>query len=679
MFCLLVGIHVAAAHRLSLPMSVERWDFTKDWRPILDEAATFALDNFDAPAQAWELGALHEGDCMVASTVRYEVEIGFGAEGETTASASFYDPKVRWSPLAGVATHTDLWHDAVQGLGPKSDRPQLLQLPDGEASGSGHRRDAFGVTAQAHPLSPKMVQSTMEVALPEGIRMWTDEKALSLHGTGWRELAEAGSGSEIRSVLVRRAAMGDLRATGVESIELREPVPFTDNGQLDFSNLEALDVEVSGERVEVVSAEALPVRREGPHASIGVGNEQLDEAWWDSMHGADSSDPRIQAVQQIVDAAAKETGQHPSSLRKASARPVVLLSLAFDASAEEPRLADQSVRNIKKKMTDMGIKVEGAGPEKVDLVSRALEQGVPPGGNIVSHRVEAVIEGNPAEIRRHGDSPYRVVSIATMDTEVHEEKKAALAAAEASQVPQWWKKSLPTKDAAVVPAQRADWAVPPKASLLQRTSRDVLERVAKSFVEDPTQLSAVQAAAILVTTALIGATALIGGLELYGRRPNIREPPSAEQVPSPPDPTAAAAAPEPEAGSRVQFKGTVRVRRFVEDDAELESRRIYWRALSARNAAQRKRHQLASLNTRLADLDRAMDDDDDSLRLSSWLAGVGAESLAPAFESEGFLTVGDLLRAGVCRNDLIEMGADEWLSDRIMNALMRESRERAIG
>ena len=119
-------------------------------------------------------------------------------------------------------------------------------------------------------------------------------------------------------------------------------------------------MEVSGERVEVVSAEALPVRREGPHASIGVGNEQLDEAWWDSMHGADSSDPRIQAVQQIVDAAAKETGQHPSSLRKASARPVVLLSLAFDASAEEPRLADQSVRNIKKKMTDMGIKVEGA-------------------------------------------------------------------------------------------------------------------------------------------------------------------------------------------------------------------------------------------------------------------------------------------------------------------------------
>ncbi len=60
--------------------------------------------------------------------------------------------------------------------------------------------------------------------------MWTDEKALSLHGTGWRELADAGSGSEIRSVLVRRAAMGDLRATGVESIELREPVPFTDNG-----------------------------------------------------------------------------------------------------------------------------------------------------------------------------------------------------------------------------------------------------------------------------------------------------------------------------------------------------------------------------------------------------------------------------------------------------------------
>ena len=51
---LVAGLHVAAAHRLSLPMSVERWDFTKDWRPILDEAATFALDNFDAPAQAWE-------------------------------------------------------------------------------------------------------------------------------------------------------------------------------------------------------------------------------------------------------------------------------------------------------------------------------------------------------------------------------------------------------------------------------------------------------------------------------------------------------------------------------------------------------------------------------------------------------------------------------------------------
>ena len=28
---------------------------------------------------------------------------------------------------------------------------------------------------------------------------------------------------------------------------------------------------------------------------------------------------------------------------------------------------------------------------------------------------------------------------------------------------------------------------------------------------------------------------------------------------------------------------------------------------------------------------------------------------------------------------MMEMGADEWLSDRIMNALMRESRERAIG
>ena len=113
------------------------------------------------------------------------------------------------------------------------------------------------------------------------------------------------------------------------------------------------------------------------------------------------------------------------------------------------------------------------------------------------------------------------------------------------------------------------------------------------------------------------------------------------------------------------------MRRFIEDAEELHDRRKHWRALSARNAANRRASKLGALTERIDTLDRALSGDD--LALEVWLAGLDLEVLLPKFLSEGFTSVSDLLRTNVGNEDLEMMGiADAELRARLLAALNRE-------
>ena len=688
----MVGSTGLASGSSLLPVGVERWDFTREWVPILEDAARFSLQSGALPHGRMDVAKLHPADCRVASTVRYDVDVGLG-EAAGDVSASFYDPPIQWSPLAGVATHGDsLWRDAVSSVGPASSRPQLLQLPDGEAAHG--RRLAAATTAAAAaaapqhaPLAPADVPSTLDVAVPSGVRLWNEDLELRLRspgsGSDWRELADAKTGDEVRSVLVRSLhAQPALRAKGVESIALREPVPITD-GQLAVGDAVPLHIDLVGEEIQVESAvDSLPVGAPKLHTTS-------DRAWWELVAAPEAAwaDPRVQAVQSIIDAAEKSTGIKASSLNKVSARPVMMLSLAFDAHAEEPMLRDLPVREIKKAMSERGISFETIGPEKADLVMAARAGGLSAGGGTVRHRVEAVVEGNPGEISR-GEPGFTVISIATRDSRetvnTDEDHVAALHGGEAEKVPHWWKPSSPTKDAAA--ALPADWS-PHRTSALQRSSHRLLTGTAALLrsLANLDQMNVAEISRLVAGAALLAASLFIAALELYGRRP----PALIETVPDPP-PQRATQPAEPNAptaptgarpttvtspgrpGGRVAFKSTVRVRRFIEDATELHERRAYWRALSARNAANRRASKLQGLTLRLDNLDRALSSE--SITLATWLAGLDAEFALPKFESEGFTTVSDLLRANVGSEDLEMMGiADAELRARVMAALNRES------
>lgn len=678
--------------------SVERWDFTTEWVPILEDAARFSLQSGSLPHGHMDVAQLHPADCRVASTVRYDVDIGLGETSE--ASATFYDPPIQWSPLAGVATHGDsLWRDAVSPLGPSSSRPQLLQLPDSEAT---HGRLLAAPTAtrarQHGPLAPADVPSTLDVAVPSGVRIWQEDSELGLHSAGsgvnGQELTDAKSGDEIRSVLVqgiRPKPMRGLRAKGVESIALREPVPIMD-GRLVGETL-PLQMDLVGEEIQVESpVDALPVQRKDPHANVGASklHGADDRSWWELTADLESAwaDPRVQAVQSIIEAAEKSTGIKATSLHKISARPVMMLSLAFDAHAEEPKLHDLPVREIKKAMSERGISFEAVGPEKGDLVMAARAGGMSAGGGTIRHRVEAVVEGNPGEISR-GQPGFTVISIATRDpretANAHEDHVAALRGVEADQIPQWWKPSSPTKDAAALPGK---WS-PHRASALQRSSYRLLTGSAALLHSlaslDLDQMNLTEISRLVAGAALLCAALIIGVLELYGRRPAalIEALPATRAVPVPAVGPAGSSAPPTSTGpttptspgrpgGRVAFKSTVRVRRFIEDAAELHERRTYWRALSARNAANRRASKLQDLTLRIDHLDRALSSD--SITLATWLAGLDAEFALPKFQSEGFSTVSDLLRANVGSEDLEVMGiSDAELRARVMAALNRES------
>ena len=694
--------------QLSLPMSVERWDFTAAWEPILVDAARFSLESSSAPASNMHLRHLHTEDCRVAATVRYEVEVGLD---DASATATFYDPPISWQPLAGVSTHSDLWRDAVGPLGPASTRPQLLQLPDAEAADG---RQLPAVDGQHAPLAPTDVPSTLDVVLPQGIRLFSGDTQLELQTavTGdWRHpLAGARTGEDVRSLLAHRhqqPVRDSLRATGVDAMNLREAVPIVD-GRLAVGDVLPLDIAVVGEEVQVEPIGARPHQRQhkAPHSSVGglhaepVWAEAADMSWWEAAAGAD---PRVQAMQSIIDAAEKSTGIKASSLNAASARPVVLLSLAFDASAQEPMLHDLPVREIKEAMVKRGLSLSNVGPEKNDLVLAARAGGMSAGGETVSHRVEAVVEGNPGEISR-GEPGFKIISIAMMDTAAHEVYGAAMRVAEANQLPQWWKTPSPTKDGApVLAGEQAprDWNAPGDASALQRYSYKLLTGFAAvvSNLVGGRATSAAEAAGALAGGALLVAAVFIAALELVGRRPGgvietvqlqpqpQPQPQPAQQVqvsaPTPPRQAAAASAATPATspgrlGGRVLFKSTVRVRRFIEDAEELHDRRKHWRALSARNAANRRSSQMAALQDRLSQLDRALTadqaQDDAALELRKLLGSVGAKTFADSFEAEGFFSVRDLVEAGVSAAELKEMGmADAELRARVLAALNRES------
>ena len=90
----MVGSTGLASGSSLLPVGVERWDFTREWVPILEDAARFSLQSGALPHGRMDVAKLHHADCRVASTVRYDVDVGLG-EAAGDVSASFYDPPIQ--------------------------------------------------------------------------------------------------------------------------------------------------------------------------------------------------------------------------------------------------------------------------------------------------------------------------------------------------------------------------------------------------------------------------------------------------------------------------------------------------------------------------------------------------------------------------------------------------------
>ena len=168
-----------AVGTISTPMQAHRWDYRADWRPMLHSAADAVLGSTAAPLPDMKLGQVHDIDCRVASTVRYDIEISMSNKGQTKAAASFYDD-FDWAPLSGLTVHTDLWANSQpQGARASAQvRPQLLELPSApsdEATAPWSRSKstaAAAASSQMEPLHPSQLPTEMDIAMPNHVRVW---------------------------------------------------------------------------------------------------------------------------------------------------------------------------------------------------------------------------------------------------------------------------------------------------------------------------------------------------------------------------------------------------------------------------------------------------------------------------------------------------------------------------
>jgi hypothetical protein len=328
-----------------------------------------------------------------------------------------------------------------------------------------------------------------------------------------------------------------------------------------------------------------------------------------------SDDKRLEQIQNLVRRLSEQTGLHADAITQASAQPVVLLSMAFEASSPRPKLAEHTVRQLKTLLDSHGLSYKGL-LERQDLVTMAADSGLKEEAEKPDiYRIEAVLEGNAGQWRSgQGSDSFRVVSVAGTPMADHREAAKA-AAARVSDVPQWWKSALPKPADDVAP-----WALPPTRWPVQQATRRVLTWVGATATallglaeaDEPANIVA-GVALILGGGGLLGIAAVFATLEFLGRRRLPGRLPG--QAASPAQLPMAAGGPDgaaPAGGARVDFWPRVRVRRFAEDDAELASRRAHWSATRGRayqrsveHAAEREAQWQAAPSTKTSPEGRA--------------------------------------------------------------------------
>eukprot|EP01051_Picozoa_sp_SAG22_P008121 SAG22_NODE_602_length_8663_cov_17.617936_3_plen_406_part_00 len=358
---------------ISTPMTAQRWDYTQDWQPMLFSAASKILQD---PAdnglpEALRLDLIHTQDVRVASTVRYDVVIALSNKGQSTASASFYDPFF-WAPLSGLTVHSDLWAAANDGdkssagADGLSHRPQLLELPAAadepwQPSGGAQQQIAKH-SGQAEPLHPSQLPTAMELAMPlNHVRLWlADPAATNLQIVGPEsvdtDLIGAGDIESVELALPADAAAGSRRptASGIERLSLKHPVQLDVAGNLVHS-AEPLELLVEGGDVQIVAAHELAASPSGPTqlqvslpgvvgdgvgggvgGTLGGGGVDAGGGWEHELKAG--GDPRLDTLRELVHRLAEQTGLQPTAIADASAAPVLMLSMAFVSSKALPSL-----------------------------------------------------------------------------------------------------------------------------------------------------------------------------------------------------------------------------------------------------------------------------------------------------------------------------------------------------
>lgn len=660
-------------------MQLTPWDLQSQWHPILASAATHVLNNAHAGSAVLRI---HEADCRVASTVKYDVEVGFGqkrASGngfEARASTSFYDEDITWRSLHSGNQHppsSATWgrQGANSAFAFASTRAPLPRV--GDSAVAGKPMDTLPLSPEHNPLHPDDVLSTMDVALPGSLRLFMRDSDLSLseygpraeggsdggrgnnNGRGTDSLPPAQVAGDVvdhspvvgvtSTVLLPEDVPADLHMRGVESIELREAVSLDARGLPRSGHM--VDVTITGASASLESKSALslvPTHEAGgaPHSSALVGSGgaeagQHHQGWWERVSGWGTTQTKL--VQQMITTVGEQTGLAPSAVTQATARPIVLLSLSFDATHTTPALHELPVRAIKERMRSAGIiGAEGdlaktVGPEKADLIARAVESGLAGGAVTETRRVEAVVEGDMGAWRLgHEEEVFgAVVSAFTIDPQQTAARQTPPPPQQQHTPGRLWPRPLESAAAAVPgrsvggggggralsrwaqPRHRPrirseaammtahglgdapDWSLDTSggdekqlwwagrrichsclvalASAAMQLAEAVGVAAGDGSVRDAASASAC-AGAVLVALAAGAAAAATAVGRSHGRRRAA---------------AAATAVPSGEGRARhVTFKPTVRVRRFQESPQELNDRWRYWQALSARTQAHRR-------------------------------------------------------------------------------------------
>ena len=399
------------------------------------------------------------------------------------------------------------------------------------------------------------------------------------------------------------------RASGIQRLSLKRPLSIDGIGNLVYSE-EPLELLVEGDDVAISAAHAATTFPSGPSqlqvslpgvgsgAGAGAAEAAIGGGWEYEL----KADPRLEAVRELIGRLADQTGLQPTAITEATAAPVLMLSMAFEAHKARPKLAQRTVRELKQLLDAHGLSYKGL-LERNDLVGLARDSGLKQQAEADQvYRIEAVLEGHTDALRKGkpGAESWTILSVAGTPVEEYSREAAKAAAARAARLPHSKQpaggRGGGRKGKGGVAAWLPDGGA--ASSALRRASQQLLGWARRlvtaalggdeAGVELDSTVVRAGLAGLLLLLGLGGGIIAIVVLEILGRRKSRPAAAAAASAPPAAVPAGPPAAPamgplsapvRAKPGGSVHFWPKVKVRRFAEDPAELASRKALWRQI----------------------------------------------------------------------------------------------------